>query len=200
MLIMELASRLRWILVVAVALLALLLVGWGIFSIARGVFNDLSGSGEPETSQVGDSEVLEAKSTRVIVEGPVVANENFSSYEIEVSQNVVSMRTFKTYRRILVSEKSYKNNKIAYDVFLSSLEKMGVTSRIRRTDTKDDYAEQGTCPTGQTHIFEIDDDLRRWTTTCRGVDGTAGFSMSRVMSLFESQVPDFSELVSDTGL
>jgi len=199
--IMEFASRLRWILVIAAGLIFLVLVGWGLFSIAKDVFNSSGSSSSPTSTGSSESfAVTDAKTARFTTQGPVVANQDYNSYTIEVSGNVVSMKVFKNYTLVLTKQVSYANNAEAYRTFLNAVEVQGVTDRKNNTDTEDDYEERGVCATGKRYIFELDSSIRRWSTSCDSKQGTANFSVSAVRSLFQKQVPEFSELVSGTGL
>jgi hypothetical protein len=197
---MEFASRLRWALVILTVVISLILVSWGMYSIARSLFNSESNDDTISIEQIDEYSVLSAGSVKYSVDGPVVANQEHDSYTIEVSQNVVSLKVFKSYGQTLVSEKSYKNTAPAYDNFLSALDNLNVTSRTKDTDTDDDYAEQGVCATGKRYIIELDNDVRRWSTSCSSKQGTAGVKMSSVRKLFQKQVPDYRDLVRGTGL
>lgn len=195
---MEFASRVRWIVIVAVFLIAIILIGWGLYSIARSLFNPLQQNGD--SSQVESetiSSVEQASTVRYIVDGPVVANKEHRSTEVTISRSVVSMKVYSQYGSKLVASKSYTNTDDAYEAFLAALEKLDVTDRVRGTDAEDDYNELGACAQGKRYILEIDTDIRRWSTSCRNVDGTAGFSMGAVRSLVEKQVPDFREILEE---
>jgi hypothetical protein len=196
---MELASRIRWILILIVGVLFLFLVGWGLFSIASNLFN--SGADE-EAAVIGEPtyNIPSAATALFTVDGPVVATEEHRSYTIAVSQNVVTMKVFKNYGQTVIAEKSYTNNAQAFDTFLSALEALDVSARQRGTTIDDDTAEMGVCPNGRRFILQVDADLRRWSTSCSSRQGTAGFAMNQVESLFQRQIPDFRTLNSGTGL
>lgn len=196
---MEFASRLRWALVLLAVVISLILVSWGLFSIARNIF-DRDGGNPALIEQSTIYEVESAATARFITDGPVVANQEHMSYEIEISANVVSMRVYKSYGQTLVTEKSYQNTEEAYQTFLSALDKLDITSRKKNTTVDDDDAEQGVCATGKRYIVELDNDVRRWSTSCSSKQGTAGVSMGSVRSLFQKQVVDFRELTRGTGL
>lgn len=195
---MEFASRLRWILVVTIFIIIVALLGWGLWSIASSIFR-------PETTSVADngesSHVITSTSeAKFITDGRVVAREDHRYYEITVSSSTVTMKVFKGYGGETIAVKSYLNSAEAYNVFLSALDQMNVDARRTGTTSEDDYADQGVCPNGKRYIVELDNDVRRWATTCSRNDGTAGFSISPVRQLFQNQVPDYRELVRGTGL
>lgn len=195
---MELASRIRWILVIGLAVVFLILIGWGLFSIANNLFRGTTGDRSVE--EVSSYNVTSTATARFTVDGPVVANEDHRSFVIEVSQNVVSMRVYSSYGQTVIAQQSYQNTQPAFDTFLNALENEQVTNRLGNTTTDDDEAESGVCPRGRRFIVELDSDVRRWGTTCSRREGTAGFNMTSIRTLFQRQVPDYRDLVRGTGL
>jgi len=198
---MEFASRIRWILVVAVFAIALILVGWGLFSIASNLFK----RSDTNVTQLDPSTDFLIESTKVAeysVEGPIVANENHRSYTISVSENVVSMKTYRNYGQTLIEEKSYPNTTLAYKAFLSALGNANVTAVRQNTsiDADTTFEDKGVCATGRKYMVELDSSMRRWSTSCDSKQGNAGFTMGRVASLFQRQVPDFGKLSSGLGI
>lgn len=199
MVIMEFGSKIKWILVTAVSVIALILIIWGIFTIASNIFR---GVGSDSIVLVDDFvDVATVGTSRFEVIGPVVANENQNSYIIDISANVVSMKTYTNYGKVLTAEKSYRNTPVSYAAFLSALENADVTAVSRNSVPDNEFEELGICATGRKFIVELDGGaLRRWSTSCSNKQGNAGFTMSRVSSLFRKQVPDYNSLVSGTGL
>jgi hypothetical protein len=197
---MEFGSKIRWILVVAVSVIALILITWGLFTIASNIFR--GGDNNDAVVLVDDFVDVESIGTaRYEVVGPVVANENQNSYIIDVSANVVTMKTYSNYGKILTGEVSYKNTPIAYAAFLSALENADITAVSRNSVPDNTFEELGICATGRRFIVELDGGaLRRWSTSCSNKQGNAGFTMSRVSLLFRRQVPDYNKMVSGTGL
>jgi Na+-transporting methylmalonyl-CoA/oxaloacetate decarboxylase gamma subunit len=194
---MDFTSRLKWIIVAFVLLFVLVFVGWGLSAIARSIFN--TGSSTP-TVQVEGINVEDVDTVRFIVEGPIVASNDHHSYVIEATSNVVSMTVYSNYGHTVFRQKSYVNNAEAYDSLVQALEKANVTSRIKNTDTEDDFNEKGACPAGRRYIIELGDEERRWSTSCPTIKGTAGGNMITIRSLFNKQIPDYNDLVKDTAL
>jgi hypothetical protein len=197
---MELASRLRWILVIAISIIAIILVIWGLFTIASNIFR--SGEGPTDSSQVEFDRTL-VQATGVAsyrVEGPVVANEDHRSYTITVSSNNVTMKTYANYGSILLGEKSYPNTSDAYDSFLSALSNANVTALARNTSTELTFEDQGVCARGRKFFVGLDANIMRWSTSCSSREGNAGFAMGPVSTLFQRQVPDFRELNRGLGI
>lgn len=198
---MEFASRLRWIGIVFAFLLVLVLLGWGMYSIARGIFN--SNSDSADVSIVSQDDIYSVESAGEVtfqIDGPVVAADEHRSAIITVRPSTVTMTVYKNYGQEAIATKGYLNSNAAYREFLSALAQQDVVSREQGTDEDDDFAEEGVCATGKTYILELDTDIRRWDTSCRKDKGTAGFNMGAVQSLFKKQVPDYRELLRGTGL
>jgi type II secretory pathway component PulC len=197
---MEFASRIRWILVIAVTVILLILVSWGLFTIASNIFR---GDGDvPLTTQSNDVKIVQSTSVaKYRVEGPIVANEDHRSYSITVSSSVVTMKTFKSYGRVILEERSYQNTQAAYDSFLSALLNQNVTELNRRnTSTDFTFEDQGVCANGQKFFVELDSKIFRWSTSCSDSQGNAGFDMAFISALFEEQVPDFADLTYDLNI
>jgi hypothetical protein len=189
---MELASKIRWIVVIAATSIALLLVVWGLFSIASNIFR-----GDGRTSLVTelngfDIEEVEAATFRV--DGPIVARENHRSYTITVSSNVVSMRVYAGYGETLLAEQSYRNTPESYRKFLSALANANIVELRRGVSTDLSFEDVGVCARGRRYYVNLDTDIFRWSTSCSDREGNANFSMSPVASLFEAQIPDYAEL------
>lgn len=199
---MEFASKLRWILVIVVSVIFLILVCWGLYSIARNTFspNDEDGTSVSEQEQVDEGSVRSTARAVYTVDGPIVANNEHRSYRIEVTNNSVVMKVYSGYGSSVIAESSYPNTSDSYTAFLSALSNANVTALARGASDQDEFAEIGACATGRKFIVELDSTLRRWSTSCNRVQGNAGFTMSQVGSLFQRQVPDYSTLVRGTGL
>jgi hypothetical protein len=197
---MEFASRIRWILVIAVSIIAVILVIWGLFTIASNIFR--AGEGSVDTAQVEVDRGL-VQSTGVAtyrVEGPIVANVDQRSYVITVSSNNVNMKTFANYGKTLLAEKSYPNTIISYESFLSALANANVTALARNASTEFTFEDQGVCARGRKFFVTLDANIMRWSTSCSNKEGNAGFNMGPVGTLFQKQVPDFNELNRGLGL
>lgn len=179
------------------------LVTWGLFSIAKSLFTRTSNlSTNTDTVQIEQTQ--DALDTAGIVtfevNGPVVANEDHRSYVISVTNSTVNIKLYERYGAKVIDQKSYPNTQDAYDAFIAALAQENVLA-VKGSDSEDfAYNEEGVCARGKRYILEIDRSIRRWTTSCSSKDGNADFSMSRVRSLFQKQVPDYREVISGSGL
>lgn len=200
---MEFASKLRWVLILLAGIIFLILIGWGLFTIASNIFRGGDSNETANISQVAsdvDENLEFANMVSFEQSGPIVAKSEHRSYVITVSSNVVTMRLYKAYGQEIISEKSYQNSPEAFESFLLGLDTIGVPDRFEGTSPDDDNAYTGTCPTGRRYIVQVDSSITRWSTSCSDGLGNAGFSMSQTRTLFQRQVPDFSDIVQGERL
>lgn len=133
------------------------------------------------------------------VDGPVVAEQNHSSYRITVDRNNVTIETIQGYENRVVDTKTYSNNQASFYSFLRALDIAGFTSgKEAKTDSAND--ERGVCASGDRYVFELINDgsdlQRYWASSCGS--GTFKGNSAKVRQLFSLQVPDFDQLT--TGL
>jgi hypothetical protein len=132
------------------------------------------------------------RSVRMTVRGPIVADDNFRSYQVTVSP---SKREFTRYRGYLdtpLVTKTYENNAKAYDEFVHALSIAGLAKGEPLTGEDDDT--RGICAGGAVYEFEIINGAhvveRLWTTSCQNIKGSLVADAGQVQQLFLSQIPD----------
>lgn len=196
---MELLSRLRWLIIIFFVVLFLIIIGWGLSTIARNIFSQGNTSeqrNEETVAVLQDTDVAKFQ-----VSGPVVASSEHRSYTIEVNSNVVVLTLYSDYGQKELDQKSYRNNQQSFDVFIKALESANIASRIRGTNVEDDFLYEGKCPTSRRYIVSLDTDFRRWSTACTRVTGTIDpVRMSEIRRLFNAQAPDAREVLKGTNL
>lgn len=185
------------LIVIAIAVAALVSVG-------RLIFN----GGQPaDPTQVDRSrEALLATSTehsvRMTVRGPIVANENFRSYQITISPTDRNMTTFSGYLERTIDGKQLGNNLQAYEQFVYALDKANFVKGEAFNDDRDDT--RGICATGRVYEFEViegtDAVKRLWTSTCKGSPGSFKASVQQVSNLFLQQIPQNDDLLDKIRL
>lgn len=184
------------ILIVALVIAALVSVGRLFFT------------GGSSTSKAPDStesvltalhDTSDGHAVRWTVRGPIVADEKFRSYQIEVTPNERSYTTYAGYLDQAIATKTYPNNTQAYEQFVYALDKAGVgqTRNIKDTDYR------GVCATdGFAYVFETlnggSADHTLWTSSCNGSKGSLAANVSQVHALFANQIPDFKPLFTAT--
>jgi hypothetical protein len=184
------------LIVVAIAIAALVSVGRTI----------LGGDQSSETQvDVGRDALLSTsvdRSVRMTVRGPIVADEEFRSYQISVNPTSRQLATYSGYLENTLQSKQYSNNVKAYEQFVYALDKANMMNGDELQDEKDDT--RGVCATGKVYEFEVlraDSSVKRlWTSTCKGSPGSFKASVKQVESLFLEQIPDNREVLKDLGV
>lgn len=183
------SSKLVPVLIVLVVL-ALLVVA--LVSIGRAIFGG-SGSPTPQTD-TGRQALLSTGpeyGVRMTVRGPIVANENFSSYQVTVNPSSRTLTNFTGYLDQITGTTQLGNNTKAYEEFVYALDKANMMKGTPLSGGKDDT--RGVCATGDVYEFEVlkaNNSVKRlWTSTCRGSRGSLDASVTQLKNLFLSQLP-----------
>lgn len=185
-------------LLIAIVIIALIIAG--LVSLGRLLLtNSATSNSQNQQGNVSDqirSEVLntaDGRAVRFTERGPIVANENFKSYQILVTPSSRTYTTYKGYLAEVVDTKQYPNNTRAYEEFVYALDKAAV-SGIRDTQGNDDI--RGVCATnGRVYLFETVNSGAAthslWTSTCAQSKGTMAADVVKIRALFVNQISDF---------
>lgn len=178
--------------VIIVAIVALVAVGRSF----------LGGSGSQSAATNPDRQALLTTdadhSIRMTVRGPLVADENFRSYQVEISPVTRSLTTFKGYQQQQIDNKQYSNTTEAYTQFVYALDRANFLKEAKLSDAQNDT--RGVCASGRLYTFDIMEAQSSvktlWTSSCGGSEaGSFRGNATDVRSLFLNQIPD-----SDTAL
>jgi hypothetical protein len=173
----------------AVALLVLVFI-----LIMRG----FSGRGNQTQTQLTDYAATQTV-MRMIIDGPVVADENHRSITVTIGRDTNTATLMKGYQGQVIDSKSYGNNENAYTTFLRALELQGYSKGDADPKLSN---SSGFCPNGQVYTFEIvtgsDVVQQFWTSSCGG--GTFKGKASTIRGLFRDQIPDYSTLTRGTDI
>ena len=189
------------ILVVVIIIIAIA----SLVSLARVVF--FSGSSSPETVQVDISRdsLLNTgitHSVQMTVRGPIVADEEFYSYQIDVSPTSRSLRTYNGYLGSIVNEVMLDNSGAAYEQFVFALDKANLPKGEELEGEKNDV--RGICATGRAYEFAIingsDAVKKLWTSTCKGSKGSLDASVEQLQALFLAQIPESEQFIRKINL
>ena len=133
------------------------------------------------------------RSVKMVVRGPIVAQENFRSYTVEVSPKFRKLTTYKGYLGEVIKEAKLDNNTESYTQFVKGTPFSGEA---------DDLA--GVCATGHLYDFSMlkDDKTEKhlWTSTCSGSKGSLIANTKQLQNLFIAQVPGHEQIVRDLGI
>lgn len=185
------------LLVVIIAIIALVSVGRAIFG----------GSDPAEVSEVDRSrEALVStsvdRSVRMEVRGPIVANEDFRSYRVEVTPNSRQLAVYRGYQNQELDSINLSNSVKAYEQFVHALDKANMMNGKILDDGRDDL--RGICATGLVHKFAILNSSsvskELWTSDCKGSKGTLNANVKQLKSLFLNQIPEGDDLLREYDL
>jgi hypothetical protein len=180
------------LIVIAVAIAALVSVGRAIFG---------GDTGSQSQINVGRNALLNTAadhSVRMTVRGPIVADENFRSYQVTIDSSSRNLTTYSGYLDQMINFKQYDNNNKSYEQFVYALDKANMMNVNELTGNSNDT--RGVCATGDLYEFEVLQDNNTvkslWTSTCQGSSGSFKASVSQVQNLFLEQIPDSKTLLS----
>lgn len=189
------------ILVVVIAIIAIA----SLVSLARVVF--FSGATTSTTTQTDTSRdallnTAVGHSVSMTVRGPIVADEKFHSYKINISSDTRTLNTYAGYLNEVVDQNTLGNNVAAYDQFVHALDKANLTKGTQFEGDKN--VTLGVCATGTVTDFTIMDGSNAvkdlWTSTCSGSPGSLNASVVQLTSLFTNQIPGASAHIQKIGL
>lgn len=165
----------------------------GLIAVGRYIFGGATRSDDESISQARD-ELLTVnvdRSARMTIRGPIVADENFRTYEVIVSPTERLYSVYNGYRDDLDSRERLSNNTRAYEQFVYALDKAALTKPGKYTESEASDL-RGICATGRVYEFALYDEeeqiQRYWTSTCSGSPGTLGASVQQVTNLFSAQL------------
>lgn len=181
----------------ATAAVILLLI-FGIVLIVR------SDSGTPTTSgdsgtKLNDYADNTSAEVRYSIAGPIVAQENHQTIRMTVSPRTRTIEVLTGYEGQVTTTKSYENTTAAYTEFLQALTRASFTNV--REEAKD-INPQAICPLGNRSRYQLTDAGKNvvdlWSASC--TEGTFGGNLSLTTTLFQTQFPDYSQVVNGVNL
>ncbi len=172
-----------------------------IVSIGRAIFGGAQKTDETDQQDAGRTALLDTSenhSASLTVRGPIVAQENFYSYNITISPSQRTMNVYSGYLDDVKKSKNLDNNEQAYEQFVYALDKANMMKgTMPSDDAKNDL--RGICATGYVYEYAVLVDKKSvkhlWTSTCGGSKGTLDANVSQLNNLFLAQVPGSNDLI-----
>lgn len=177
----------------------------GLVGLARLLF-----AGGESTAKVPETNVpreallttADGSSVTMNVRGPIVAEENFRSFQITVAPNSREVQTFTGYLDQVIDQETLPNNVSAYTQFVYALDKANLTKGTQLPDEANDI--RGICATGRITQFIVTRDgepvQTLWTSTCGGSKGSLRASVDQLSQLFTRQIPNAPNFISKVSL
>ncbi len=191
------------LLIIVIAVLAIA----ALVSLGQMFFN---GGDNQNKAQVSETEAASdnllkndvSRSVKMIVRGPIVADENFRSYTVEVTPSARTLTTYKGYLGDVIDQVKLDNNAKSYDEFIHALDKANMMKGTALTGEEDNML--GVCATGHLYDFAIlkDNNVEKhlWTSTCSGSKGSLEANVRQLQNLFIVQIPNNNQIVNDLGM
>lgn len=136
------------------------------------------------------------------VRGPIVAEENFRSFQIAVTPTSRDVKTFTGYLDTVIDQESLPNNTAAYTEFVYALDRANLAEGTQFEGDKNDM--RGICATGRVTQFIIKRDgepvQTLWTSTCSGSKGSLRANVDQLSQLFTRQIPSAPNYISKVSL
>ncbi|HSX47663.1 MAG TPA: hypothetical protein VLF63_02715 [Patescibacteria group bacterium] len=139
--------------------------------------------------------------SRLTIDGPINSEEKHQTIEISVDKSSVTIDQFQGYNHRVVKQQTYASSPAAYDNFLHALYHAGFTLGI---SSGKNSSELGYCPLGDRYVFELinggSNIERFWATNCSGTPKTFNGNISLNLTLFQAQVPNYSDFIQNVSL
>ncbi len=183
---------------IIIALIIVVLIIAALVSLGRVMFGGTAAqvNTTSESQSVRDDTLNTAagRAVRFTERGPIVADENYKSYQIVMTPTSRTYTTYSGYLDRVVGTKTYQNSDKAYTEFVYALDKANI-SKLQGTNGNDDI--RGICATnGHLYMYETTNNDAAthtlWTTTCSGSKGNMAANVAQVRALFINQIPDFN--------
>lgn len=176
-----------------------------LVSLARVVFFSGTSTAPAAVVDVSREALLNTSASHSVsmtVRGPIVADEEFHSYTINVSPNGRQLTTFKGYLDTVVDKTALANSVAAYEEFVYALDKANLVKGTELAGDKNDV--RGICATGRVYLFSVLENGKSvktlWTSTCKGSAGSLKASVNQLTELFMNQIPDSDKLIRKVAL
>lgn len=170
-----------------------------LFSMARGIFFP-DATSNISTVKVGHESLISStagRSVKMTVRGPIIAEEEFRSYQISVSPNQRQLVTYQGYLETAIDRINLPNNIPAYEEFVYALDDARMMSNAELKGDSND--QRGVCARGYLYEFSIfnEDKLVKelWTTSCADERGSLGVKSLPLTKLFNYQIPESKKII-----
>ena len=135
------------------------------------------------------------------VQGVIQGNEQYRAITIIVSKTARTVQVMQGFQGQILKSQTTPNNPQAFKQFLAAIQTEGFLS-VRKNPPVSNI--EGQCPLGNRYVASssnipnVPNNL--WSTTCGSKQGTWAGNVTSVGRLFNLQIPNYSQFVSDVAL
>lgn len=171
----------------------------GFVALMRLIFG--GGTTEPviDTSRQNLLSTSEGRAVSMTVRGPIVADEDFRSYQVVISPTERRFTSYTGYLEVITNSQTLSNNTAAYDQFVNALNKANMVEGTPFEGERNNVL--GICASGRVYEFRTINNNETtemlWTSTCSGSPGSLRASATQLSQLFRSQIPEDAENIDD---
>lgn len=176
----------------------------GLVALARLIFTGSATgpNGDVNLTQQHLLDTTDGRAVSMTVRGPIIADEDFRSYQIVISPAQRQFTTFTGYLDVIMNQQSLSNNTAAYSQFVNALNKANFA--VGKPFEGDRNNVLGICATGKVYEFRTlyfgEEQEMLWTSTCSGSPGSLRASVTQLSQLFLNQIPEGSEITKQLKL
>lgn len=183
--------RTRRFIPVALIVIIIVIAIIGLVYLARVMFfSSNSTLIQADTSRESLLSTAADRAVRLKVRGNIVADEDFRSYQIQITPNERILALYKGYEKQEFDNITLDNNIPAYEQLVYALNRARMMNNSELTGESNDT--RGICASGLLYEFQIlkaDKVLKSlWTTSCNRPRGSLGVSLAPLTSLFTVQI------------
>lgn len=130
------------------------------------------------------------RAVEMSVRGPIVADEDFRSYNVKITPNSRELTVYRGYQKTEINHQTLTNNVEAYHQFVFAL---NAANLLKDVDS-DGGDSTGVCATGYIYTFIVSDDgnekQKIWGTTCSSKSGSLKAQITPLKKLFITQLTE----------
>jgi hypothetical protein len=173
-----------------------------LVSIARAIFFNGTSMSKVDISQQALLSTSADRSVQLSVRGPIVADENFESYVINITPNTRSLTTYVGYGKAVTNSIVLPNTVPSYEQFVYALNRANLVKGTPLVGDANDV--RGVCATGELYTFDVLEGAQvikeLWTTNCSGSEGSLNANLDQLINLFSVQIPNAQTTIDKTNL
>ena len=184
---------------VLVIFIIIAVVAVAYFSVSKS--NPLSSGGTTVSQQDAAKTALlntaADNSVQMTVRGPIVSDEDFRSYKIQIMPGSRALVTSRGYLNSTINNISLVNSTQSYEQFVYALYVAGLVNGNELVGAANDT--RGLCAAGYIYDFQVlvagKSVKQLWTSSCSSVRGSLSANLGQLTNLFTAQIPEAESII-----